>query len=114
MAPVDRWAVAIAKPVKWPRWPERLASRRSRSWSSTWRTCYEAGDMVAAHEAAKDCAPYMHPRLNSIDARVDQHTTHEFVEDYRRRLVAEIDRIEEIEFSAETGAVQRPNGQTAH
>ena len=78
------------------------------------RTCYEAGDMVAAHEAAKDCAPYMHPRLNSIDARVDQHTTHEFVEDYRRRLVAEIDRIEEIEFGAEDSAVQRPDGRATH
>ena len=52
--------------------------------------------------------------MNAIDAHVDQHTTHEFVEDYRRRLVAEIDRLEEIEFSAEDGAVQRPNGQTAH
>ena len=68
---------------------------------------------LAAVQAEK-VAPYYHPRLNAIDAHVDQHTTHEFVEDYRRRLVAEIDRIEEIEFSAETGAVQRPNGQTAH
>ena len=79
-----------------------------------WRKRRDPQCRVLAQECAKDAAPYMHPRLNSIDARVDQHTTHEFVEDYRRRLVAEIDRIEEIEFSAETGAVQRHNGQATH
>ena len=39
------------------------------------RTLYAAGDLAGSHEAAKDRAPYMHPRLNSIDARVEQHTT---------------------------------------
>jgi hypothetical protein len=36
------------------------------------KTCYEAGDLAGAHLAAKDAAPYLHPRLTSVDARVDQ------------------------------------------
>ena len=28
------------------------------------KTCYEAGNFAEAHSAAKDAAPYLHPRLH--------------------------------------------------
>jgi hypothetical protein len=57
------------------------------------KTCYEAGHLGEAHLAAKDAAPYLHARLSSVDARVDQHTTHHVVDDAFDRLVHELDRL---------------------
>ena len=33
---------------------------------------YEAGDMPTAHMAARDCAPYLHPRLSAAEVKVQQ------------------------------------------
>jgi hypothetical protein len=57
------------------------------------KTCYEAGNFAEAHSAAKDAAPYLRARLSSVDARVDQHTTHHVVDDAFDRLVHELDRL---------------------
>jgi hypothetical protein len=56
------------------------------------RTCYNAGNMAAAHDAAKDVAPYVHPRLGAINANVDQHTTLSIDDDPIDELLAEVDR----------------------
>jgi hypothetical protein len=34
------------------------------------RQKYEAGDLTAAADRARDCAPYMHPRLSSANVQV--------------------------------------------
>ena len=35
------------------------------------RRKYEAGDLDGAASIAKDAAPYMHPRLSSVESKVD-------------------------------------------
>jgi len=60
----------------------------------TMRTCWRNKDLAGAHAAAKDAAPYVHPRLNSIDAIVDQRTTHvvEEADEAADFLIAELAR----------------------
>ena len=43
-------------------------------------------------QAAHSAAPYEKPRLNSIDARIDQHTTHSLGEDPGDALVDAVSR----------------------
>src|SRR5437763_1091690 len=58
------------------------------------KTCYVNGDLAAAHEAAKDAAPYLHAKLSSIDARLDHtHNHHLIVDDAFERLSYELDRL---------------------
>ena len=69
--------------------------------------------MVAAHEAAKDAAPYMHPRLNSINATVDQHTTLTVEDtDNTAWLVAQLDRLEAVEVKASSPNGSDPRGNS--
>lgn len=39
------------------------------------RDKYEAGEISAAADRARDCAPYMHARLANIEATVDSDST---------------------------------------
>jgi hypothetical protein len=58
---------------------------------------------VNAQKCAADAAPYLHPRLNSINATVDQHTTLTVEDnDNTAWLFAQLDRIEAVE--------AKPNG----
>lgn len=83
----------------------------------TMRKCYDAGDLKGAHEAAKDAAPYLHPRLNSINATVDQHTTIA-IEDRESTewLIAQLDRLEAAEEVARRADRDplKGNGATTH
>jgi hypothetical protein len=53
------------------------------------RQKYEAGDLAAAADRARDCAPYMHPRLSSSNVAV--------------RRVTSIAEISDAELAALTG-----------
>jgi len=35
------------------------------------RRAYDAGDFATAHQAARDAAPYLHPRLHSVEAKTE-------------------------------------------
>ena len=57
------------------------------------RMAYEAGDMATAHEAAKDAAPYIHPKLSAVAATVDQRVTVDLEADAAAEyLIAELAR----------------------
>jgi len=35
------------------------------------RAAWNKGDFATAHAAARDCAPYIHPRLHSVEAKTE-------------------------------------------
>ena len=75
------------------------------------KLCYASGDMDGAHKAAVDAAPYLHAKLQSVTAHVDQHV-HNHAEDYRERILDEIARIEAAERAK--AAPRLSNGRTTH
>lgn len=79
------------------------------------RLYWNEGKITEAVECAAKVAPYEHPRLTALDAKIDQHTTHRFAGDYRAKLAAEIDRLAEAEEEriGEESA-SRPNGRGDH
>jgi hypothetical protein len=82
---------------------------------------YKNPDLPAAMrlQAATAAAPFEKPRLNAINATVDQHTTHTVAESYRTKLFSELDSIiaaaeaEEGSDAVET-AGGLVNGRTTH
>jgi hypothetical protein len=73
------------------------------------KVLYEEGDLWGAHMAAVDAAPYLHPKLQSITAHVDQHV-HNHAEDYRERILAELARRRAARDAG--GDSPKPNGRT--
>jgi hypothetical protein len=75
------------------------------------RRLWEAEDWAGAADEAERCAPFLHARLSSIDARLDQRVTH-VVADAGERLALEIARLAAAD-EVEAGA-GLPNGRTTH
>jgi hypothetical protein len=75
------------------------------------RHYWAAGDRANAQECAKDCAPYCHPRLTSIDGRIDNRVTIA-VEDPLEALYLEATR--RLPAGGEEADAEKPNGRTAH
>lgn len=50
---------------------------------------YAAGDLASAHVPARDCAPYMHPRLNAVEARLTEDTKPQIGREEKARLALE-------------------------
>lgn len=53
---------------------------------------HKAGDRQAAQKCAAEAAPYLHAKLSSIEAKVDQHIAVDDLDDVRAELVAELAR----------------------
>jgi len=53
------------------------------------RKLYAAGDFASAHVAARDCAPYMHPRLKAVEARLTDDTKPQIGREEKARLALE-------------------------
>jgi len=75
------------------------------------KLCYASGDMDGAHKAAVDAAPYLHAKLQSVTAHVDQHV-HNHAEDYRERILAELAGRRAARDAG--GDSPKPNGRTTH
>jgi hypothetical protein len=75
------------------------------------RRLWAAKEWDAAADEAERCAPFLHARLSSIDARLDQRVTH-VVADAGERLALEIARLAAAD-EVEAGA-GLPNGRTTH
>ena len=61
------------------------------------RHYFKHGDRANAQKCAADAAPYLHPRLNSINAAVDQHTTLTVEDiDNTEWLIRQLDRLEAV------------------
>ena len=68
------------------------------------RHYFKHGDRANAQKCAADAAPYLHPRLNSINATVDQHTIVTLEDaDNTAWLINQLDRLEAVE-PKESGA----------
>ena len=53
------------------------------------RKLYAAGDLASAHVAARDCTPYMHARLNAVEARLTDDTKPRIGREEKARLALE-------------------------
>jgi len=49
------------------------------------RRAYDAGDFATAHQAARDAAPYLHPRLHSVEAKTETTVVIASAEELRER-----------------------------
>lgn len=49
--------------------------------------CYQAGDMPTAHMAARDCAPYLHPRLSAAAVNISQKPADQSEEESKRQAI---------------------------
>jgi hypothetical protein len=81
------------------------------------RHYFKHGDRANAQKCAADAAPYLHPRLNSINATVDQHTTLTVEDtDNSAWLFAQLDRLAAVEAGAneEDGGHPVGNSGTTH
>lgn len=66
------------------------------------RQKFEAGDLAGAADRARDCAPYMHPRLSSSNVAVRRVTS-----------FAELSDAELAALAGEAGAGEAPSGANA-
>jgi hypothetical protein len=49
------------------------------------RKAWNRGDIATAHACARDCAPYLHPRLHSVEAKTETTVVVESAEELRER-----------------------------
>jgi hypothetical protein len=55
------------------------------------RIAWNNGDLATAHKAAVDCAPYIHPKLTAVDAKIEQHNYDHIVDDPVQALLSRWD-----------------------